>query len=99
MTLIATRFFAGNLTLSRHYMEQHWGQNKLDKSGFTRLLHHLTDTLLALFATCGHVLKERHTEARYVIDSFLVAVRQHIRIPRCKLLIGKVYRGRSASKR
>lgn len=97
--LVAARFFGGNLTLGRRYMEQHWGQNRLDKSGFTRRLHTLTDTLLALFATCGQVLKELHTEARYVIDSFPVAVCQNVRIPRCKLLTGKAYRGRSASKR
>ena len=23
--LVAARFFGGNLTLGRHYMEQHWG--------------------------------------------------------------------------
>lgn len=62
-------------------------------------MHALTDTLLALFATCGQVLKDLHTEARYVSDSFPVAVGQNSRIPRCKLLTGKAYRGRSASKR
>lgn len=97
--LVAARFFGGNLVLGQRYMEEHWGQNRLDKSGFTRQLHALTDTLLGLFATCGQVLKELHTEARYVIDSFPVAVCQNIRIPRCKLLTGKAYRGRSASKR
>ncbi|HEX8504546.1 MAG TPA: IS982 family transposase [Hymenobacter sp.] len=97
--LVAARFFGGNLVLGRRYMEQHWGQNRLDKSGFTRQPHALTDTLLGLFATCGHVLKELHTEARYVIDSFPVAVCQNVRIPRCKLLTGNAYRGRSASKR
>ncbi len=97
--LVAARFFGGNLTLARHYMEQHWGQNRLDKSGFTRRLHALTDTLVALFATCAQLLKDLHTEGRYVIDSFPVAVCQNIRIPRCKLLTGKAYRGRSASKR
>lgn len=39
-----------------------------------------------------------HPEARYVIDSFAVAVCQNIRIPRCKLLRGPAYRGRAASK-
>lgn len=97
--LVAARFFGGNLVLGQRYMEQHWGQNPLDKSGFTRQLHALTDTLLGLFATCGQVLKELHTEARYVIDSFPVAVCQNIRIRRCKLLQGNAYRGRSASKR
>lgn len=51
--LIAARFFGGHLVLGQRYMVQHWGQNRLDKSGFTRQLHALNDTLLALFATCG----------------------------------------------
>lgn len=97
--LVAARFFGGNLVLGQRYMEQHWGQNKLDKSGFTRQLHALTDTLLGLFATCGQVLKDLHTEARYVIDSFPVAVCHNTRIPRCQLLTGKAYHGRCASKR
>lgn len=96
--LVAARFFGGNLVLGQRYMEQHWGQHKLDKSGFTRQLHALTDTLLALFATCGQVLKALHTEARYVIDSFPVAVCQNCRLWRSKLLTGPAYHGRSASK-
>ncbi len=60
--------------VAKHYMEQHWGQNRLDKSGFTRRLHALTDTLCSLFATFGDILKQLHTEARYVLDSFPVAV-------------------------
>ena len=97
--LIAARYFSGNLVLGQRYMEQHWGQKRLDKSGFSRQLHRLADTLTGLFATFGTLLKELHTEARYVIDSFPVAVCQNIRIPRCKLVTGEAYRGRSASKR
>ncbi len=97
--LIAARFFGGNLVVAKHYMEQHWGQNRLDKSGFTRRLHALTDTLLSLFATFGDLLKHLHLEARYVLDSFPVAVCHNTRIPRCKLLTGKAYHGRCASKR
>ena len=97
--LVAARLFGGNFVLARHHMQAHWGQRKLDKSGFTRQLHALSDTLLGLFAPCGQVLKEPHTEARHVIDSFPVAVCHSIRIPRCKILTGKAYRGRSASKR
>ena len=97
--LVAARFFGGNLVVAKHYMEQHWGQNLLDKSGFTRRLHTLNDTLLALFATCGDLLKHLHAEARYVLDSFAVAVCHNTRIPRCKLLTGKAYHGRCASKR
>ena len=97
--LVAARFFGGNLVVAKHYMEQHWGQNCLDKSGFTRRLHALTDTLLSLFATFGDLLKQVHLEARYVLDSFPVAVCHNTRIPRCKLLRGKAYHGRCASKR
>ena len=97
--LVAARFFGGNLVVAKHYMEQHWGQNRLDKSGFTRRLHALTDTLYSLFATVGDVLKQVHDEARYVLDSFPVAVCHNTRIPRCKLLTGKAYHGRCASKR
>lgn len=97
--LVAARFFGGNLVVAKHYMEQHWGQNRLDKSGFTRRLHTLTDTLHALFALVGDWLKQRHVEGRYVLDSFPVAVCHNTRIPRCKLLTGKAYHGRCASKR
>ncbi|MDJ0367908.1 transposase [Hymenobacter sp. H14-R3] len=96
--LVAARFVGGNLVVAKHYMAQHWGQNPLDKSGFTRRLHALTDTLRSLFATLGNVLKHLHTEARYVLDSFPVAVCPNTRIPRCKLLRGKAYHGCCASK-
>ncbi|MEJ7664897.1 MAG: transposase [Hymenobacter sp.] len=52
-----------------------------------------------MFATFGDLLKYRHLEARYVLDSFPVAVCHNTRIPRCKLLTGKAYHGRCASKR
>ncbi|RZJ57185.1 MAG: IS982 family transposase, partial [Hymenobacter sp.] len=97
--LVAARFSGGNLVVAKRYMEQHWGQNQLDKSGFTRRLHALTDTLLALFATFGDLLKQVHLAGRYVLDSFPVAVCHNTRIPRCKLLTGKAYHGRCASKR
>ena len=97
--LVAARFFGGNLVVAKYYMEQHWGQNWLDKSGFTRRLHALTDTLLALFATVGEWLKRLHSETRYVLDSFPVALYHNTRISHRKLLTGKVYHGRCASKR
>ena len=97
--LVATRFFGGNLVVAKHYMEQHGGQNRLDKRGFIRRLHALTDTLHALFALVGDWLKQQHPEARDVLDSFPVAVCHNTRISRCKLLTGKAYHGRCASKR
>lgn len=91
--LLAARYFGGNLALGQRYMEQHWGQKRLDKSGFNRQLHALADTLAGLFATFGTLLKNLHAEARYVIDSFPVAGCHNMRIPRCKLLTGKAYHG------
>ena len=74
--------------VAKHYMEQHGGQNRLDKSGFTRRLHALTDTLHVLFALVGNWLKHRHTEARYVLDSFPVAVCHKMRHKH----LGRVFR-------
>lgn len=51
--LVAAGLFGDNLPRGRHYMAQHWGQHRLDKSGFTRRRYTRTDTLLALFVTCG----------------------------------------------
>lgn len=97
--LLAARFFGGNLAAARRYMQQHWGMKALDKSGFTRQVHRLYDVLKSLFLALGQHLKGLNTEARYVIDSFPVAVCDNIRIARCRLLEGEAYRGYSASKR
>ncbi|MBD2768576.1 hypothetical protein IC235_11830 [Hymenobacter sp. BT664] len=97
--LLAARFFGGNLAASRRYMEQHWGMKRVDKSGFTRQLHRLHATLQVLFLALGHHLKTLNPQARYVIDSFPVAVCDNVRIQQCRLLEGEAYRGYSASKR
>ncbi|MFD2788099.1 IS982 family transposase [Hymenobacter rubripertinctus] len=97
--LLAARFFGGNLAAARRYMRQHWGMKALDKSGFTRQLHRLHDTLKYLFFALGQHLKQLNTEARYVIDSFPVPVCDNVRISRSQLLEGEAYRGYSASKR
>lgn len=97
--LVAARYFGANLAQARRYMQAHWGQRELHKSGFSRHLHHLRDVLDELFATFGQLLQGQHADSRYVLDSFPVAVCHNTRIPRCKLLTGKAYHGRSASKR
>ena len=61
-------------------------------------MHALADTLAGLFATFGTLLKNRHAEARYVIDSFPVAVCHNTRTPRCELLKDQAYHGKCASK-
>ncbi len=97
--LLAARYFGGNLTTARQYMEQHHGQARLDKSGFCRRLHALHEPLVALFAALGRHLKALNTSAQYVIDSAPIAVCDNIRIARSRLVRGPAYRGRSASKR
>jgi len=47
----------------------------------------------------GQLLKDQHADGRFVLDSFPVAVCHNTRIGRSKLLTGKVYHGRCASKR
>ena len=97
--LVAARFFRGNWHQAQHYMEQHWGMNHLDKSGFCRHLHRLQEALLALFVGFGQRLKDLNLTSHYSIDSFPVAVSHTTRIARCKLLQHKAYHGRCASKR
>ena len=97
--LLAARFFGGRYTLAQQYMEQHWGMNRLDKSGFSRHLQRLEPQLRALMAVLGQVFKESSTQMSYVIDSFPVAVCHNTRIGRCRLLRGRAYHGRCASKR
>ena len=72
--LVAARYFSGNFVLGQRYMEAHWGQNHLNKSGFNHHLHRLADTLNGLCAPFGTLRKHLHTEACYVIGSFPVAV-------------------------
>jgi hypothetical protein len=97
--LLAARFFGGNRAAARRYRQPHWGMKALDKSGFTRQLHRLHELLKSLFLALGHPLKTLHTESRYGIDSFPVAVCDNGRSARCRLVQGAAYRGYSARKR
>lgn len=97
--LVAAKYFAGNFTIARDYMKTHQGSNMPDKSNFNRMLHRLSEMITCLFFTLGDTLKALNTSSEYVIDSFPVAVCRNIRIPRCRLLKGKAYRGYNVSKR
>ena len=97
--LVAAHYFGANLAQARRYMQDHWGQRPLHKSGFSRQLHGLQDVLDELFATLGQLLKDQHTEGRFVLDSFPVPVCHNTRIGRSKLLTGKAYHGWCVSKR
>jgi hypothetical protein len=80
-------------------MASHHGVQMIDKSGFNRRLHGLSSQLNWIFIGLGNTLKQINTESEYLIDSFPVAVCKNIRIPRCRILQGEVYRGKNVSKR
>ena len=96
--VLSARYFGGNLSVAAAYMRQYHGIKQLDKSILCRL-HRLQEVLRTVFAALGEALKDLNTSARYVIDSFPVAVCDNMRIKRCKLVTGNAYRGYTASKR
>lgn len=97
--LIAALKFYGNHASACDYMHQHHQMARIDKSTFNRRLHRLETALLTVFRALGLSLKELNTTARYVIDSFPVAVCRNCRISRCKLLTEKAYRGYNEAKK
>lgn len=97
--LLAAHKFYGNQASACDYRQEHHKMKMIDKSGFYRRLHRLQATLLIIFRALGLALKELNTSARYIIDSFPVAVCRNCRILVCKLLTGKVYRGYNESGR
>jgi len=97
--LLAARYFGGNLTTARGYMQAHHCCHMPHKSNFNRMLHRLSSVIAAIFLALGQSLKELNCSSEYVIDSFPVAVCRNIRINRCRLLQNEAYRGYNASKR
>ena len=80
-------------------MQEKEGFTMLDKSGFNRRLHALSDQLEALFYYLASFFKDLNVEKIYVIDSFPIPVCDNIRINRSQLVTEAYYRGRLASKR
>ena len=70
---------------------------KLSKSRFSRRLKKLKSIILIIFNIISEIGK---TEADYFhMDSFPVRVCHNIRIGRCKIVKGEIYRGYNSSKR
>src|SRR3954469_23036316 len=96
---VSALLFKGNQSLTIEYMRTHNMAPALPlKSGFTKRLHRLADLLYSLFQQMGAVIKELNCSGMYILDSFPLPVCHNIRISRCKLLKGEVYRGWCASK-
>lgn len=100
IAVVAMLYFGGNFERSRVVLfELGLMPRLLSRSRFSRRLNRLTDLLHCLFHQLGAVLKTLHWEARYLLDSFPVAICDNIRIRRCRLVCDERYRGRICSKR
>src|SRR3954468_11068125 len=97
---VAVLYFGGHLDNARHFMHmQGYVPQMLDKRRFCRRLHRLSDFLLALFYTLGKQLKDMAGGATYRLDFFPVAACDNIRIARCRILQGEVFRGKHVAMR
>jgi hypothetical protein len=97
---VSVLYFGGHLDNARNFMKlKGYVPGMLGKSRFCRRLHRLSDFLLTLFFHLGKKLKDIAGAATYRLDSFPVQVCDNIRIPRCKLLKGEVFRGKRAAMR
>ncbi|MCC9169089.1 IS982 family transposase, partial [Pontibacter sp. XAAS-A31] len=56
--LLAARYFGGNMTTARSYMQQHHRCRMPHKSNFNRMLHRLSQTVASIFLALGQSLKE-----------------------------------------
>lgn len=98
--LVAALHFGGNLERSRAFLcETGLMSRMLSRSRLNRRLHAVAELLYTLFHQLGAVLKEASPSAKYLLDSFPVAVCDNVRIRRCRLARGEQFRGRAAAKR
>lgn len=97
--LVSALYFRGNQSLTLDYMHSHIFDEVIKKSGFTKRLHKLKETLMFILLRIGRAFKYICCEMEYIIDSFPVKACHNIRIGRCKLFRDEKYRGYNASKR
>lgn len=98
--LVSSLFFGGNQAHAREYLRSEGHMpHMLSASRFNRRLHRNWDLILALFHLLGDLFKHSNDSARYLVDSFPVAVCHNIRISRSKILRGEQFRGKCVSKR
>lgn len=100
IAVVAMLYFGGNFERSRLVLhELGLIPRLLSRSRLSRRITRLLDLIHLLFHQLGQVLKELHWDTRYLLDSFPVAVCDNIRIARCRLAKGELYRGKVCSKR
>ena len=98
IAISAMLHFGGNFSKSRLILHQLGLMRRLlSRSRFSRRVNRLADLIHLLFHKLGSVLKELHWDARYLLDSFPVAVCDNIRIKRCRIVKDERYRGAMTS--
>ncbi|MBK0384562.1 IS982 family transposase, partial [Pedobacter sp. SD-b] len=98
--IVSSTSFYGNHSSAIQFMKQYgFIPNMLEKSRFNRRLHKVGSLLYGLFEIISGYFKEFCCELHYIIDSFPVAICNNIRIPNCRILKGKKWRGYTASMR
>ncbi|MDR1371935.1 MAG: IS982 family transposase, partial [Dysgonamonadaceae bacterium] len=94
VVLIAAGYFGGNIEKALCFVHSTGLMpGILGKSRFNRRMHKIGDLLAELFFYLGEAVKELNINQTYCIDSFPVSVCQNIRIPNCRIVQGKQYRG------
>ena len=98
--LVAAFNFGGNIERSRRFLrETGLMPRMLSRSRLNRRLHRVAGLVHTLFHQLGAALKELSPSARYLLDSFPVAVCDNMRISRCRMVADEEFRGYIASKR
>jgi len=98
--LVAMLLFSGNFERSRYFLQSYgYIPKMLSKSRFNRRLHAIPQELWqSFFALLSEINKQNNTSNEYICDSLPIPVCDNIRITRCKIYQGKIYRGYIASK-
>nr|WP_143751847.1 hypothetical protein [Maribacter sp. 4U21] len=68
--LVSALYFRGDQTLSLDYLGRHIFGDMLKKSGFTKRLHKLKETLMFILLRIGRIFKYMCCGMKYIIDSF-----------------------------
>ncbi|MCM4157221.1 hypothetical protein [Gramella sp. AN32] len=68
--LVSALYFRGNQPLALDYMHSHIFNDVIKKSGFTKRLHKLKETLMFILLRIDRAFKYICCEMEYIIDSF-----------------------------
>src|SRR5437773_1181211 len=97
---VASLCFRGHHESARAILQQHgYIPHMVSKSRFSRRLHRMKELFIILLDLLGQTWKTLNTDAIYVIDSFPIAVCDHMRIRRAKISSKEDFRGYQASKK